>query len=85
MSKIKPNNVIKHEKFIDVCFQVSQASELDGAFIIKGLWINMGFERSWIIDKGEIFIKIKDLDKWYMCTDIAQNPCLRYCEWRKIN
>jgi hypothetical protein len=85
MSKIEPNSIIKHEKFMDVCFQVSQAFELGDDILIKGLWINMGFEKSWIIDKGEIFIKRKDLDKWYVCADMTQNPCLRYCEWRKIN
>jgi hypothetical protein len=85
MSKIEPNSIIKHEKFMDVCFQVLEASELYDTFNIKGWWVNMGFERSWIINKGEIFIKRKDLDKWYMCTDAAQNPCLRYCEWQKIN
>lgn len=81
MSKIKPGDVIKHEKFMDVCFLVYGVSQKDDGFGIVGCWMNMGYTRSWMIDTGEIFIKNEDIPKWAVCTDEGSKACIRYCTW----
>jgi hypothetical protein len=81
MSKIKPGDVIKHEKFTDVCFCVSEVSQENDGFSIVGCWMNMGYTRSWMIDSGQIFIKYEDISKWAACIDASSKPCIRYCTW----
>lgn len=81
MSKIKPGDIIKHEKSVDVCFSVSGVSQKDDGFVVVGFWMNMGYTRSWMIDSGHILIKYEDIPKWAVCIDAGSKPCIRYCTW----
>lgn len=82
---IKPGDVIKHEKFMDVCFLVSEVSQKEDGFRVVGSWMNMGYTKSWMIDNGIFFIKTEDIPKWSVCIDEGSNPCLRYCTWISLS
>lgn len=40
---------IKHEKFMDVAFEVEFAHDLGETVLVCGYWWNQGLERSWLI------------------------------------
>ena len=77
---IKPGDVIKHEKFMDVFSGLWGFSE--------GRWLQRcrmldehGHTKSWMIDNGTFFIKTEDIPKWSVCIDEGSKPCIRYCTW----
>ena len=86
---IQPGDVIKHEKFMDVCFVVHAVGQLEyGATEahLQGWWMNQGFVKSWVIDFNTVSLTLK-FDKrseWLICTDKHADPCLRKCPWQKI-
>lgn len=82
---IKPGDVIKHEKFMDVCFMLSRVFKGKKGIKVSGVWMNMGYTRSWFIEDGSFEIKMEDLQSWLICTDEKVNPCLRYCPWEKVS
>lgn len=47
--KIDSWDVIKHEKFMDVCFEVEYAHEMGDSVHVCGYWWNQGFEKSFLI------------------------------------
>lgn len=82
---IRPGDVIKHEKFMDVAVLVYSVGVLEvGATSIQiyGTWMNQGYVRSWVIgDSTDFSIKVEDLSKWYLCVDEQKDQCLRKCDW----
>lgn len=89
--KLKSNDVIKHENFMDVAiFLTADPIPLkDGGLAIKGLWMNQAFVNSFIIDPFREFgkmrhkIKKEDVSKWLKC----ENPsakCIRYEKWERV-
>lgn len=82
---IRPGDIIKHEKFMDVAVNVSFVGCLEvGAtsILVAGEWMNQGFEKSWNIGKMTLFdIPVDKLTEWYLCVNPEADECLRKCEW----
>jgi len=82
---IRPGDVIKHEKFMDVAIYVTGVGCLEhGATSIQivGLWMNQGFEKSWFIGHpANVNLSVDKLTEWYLCVNPEADKCLRKCEW----
>lgn len=78
--------VIRHRKWKDVAFKVDMALCEFGRYDIWGQWINLGFEKSWVIyDDVKITVMSEELgrgDFLYCCDPEAK--CLRYEQWIEI-
>lgn len=83
MFPIRTGMVIRHKMFRDVAFSVSRCFDCGSRYEIKGFWINLGFEHSWIIDKAKIDIEKADVHDWLYCGD-NEAKCLRYENWLKL-
>lgn len=83
---IKENWLIKHKNSMDVCFDICDVVFCGNKLILWGFWINMGYEKSWVIDPNclnKITIeksKVTDL----LCTDDRYAKCFRYCDWKEV-
>ena len=87
--------IIKHDKAMDVMFDVMQVIWTPTRLKLKGAWLNMGFVdagRNWIIpasgkQDGRYIVHIEiaheDLKNWKFC-GTPQAKCLRYEKWLKI-
>ena len=53
---IEAGDYIKHEKFMDVALHVEYSYDNGDHFLVTGLWMNQGFEKSW-------YVPFKDLKK----------------------
>ncbi len=74
--------IIKHEKFMDVAFQIIDA-ESDPDFIY-GYWINLGQgPEAYLIDNKLHPIKVKDWNEWYLFRG-EEPSLLRKGPWEKI-
>ncbi len=82
---IKPNQIIKHIRAMDVCFLVDKVRGPYGPnqrVELTGEWINMGFEKSFLIgERQKIKMTLAKSLEWQICMDPAVE-CLRYAEWK---
>lgn len=78
------DQIIKHTRAMDVCFDVYDVNYLENVFKLKGCWINMGFVNSFPLKHEIISISHENLLKnWLVCTK-PDSPCLRYAIWSRI-
>lgn len=70
--------IIRHKRFLDVCFEVHQASYED--LWAKGFWLNMGYTKSWYLPIEYDFIDGIIRKDWEQCTT-PEVKCLRYGTW----
>jgi len=68
--------IIRHKRFLDVCFEVELVYYSTGQ--IMGKWLNMGFVESWYLKRGSIFLS--DAREWEKCLE-PDAKCLRYAKW----
>jgi hypothetical protein len=68
--------IIRHKRFLDVCFEVFTGLE-DRAV---GKWINMGYVNSFYLPVKSEIIEIKNKAEWEKCTT-PNVKCLRYGTW----
>lgn len=64
---------------MDVCFDVDIVYYSTGQ--LMGRWINMGYIKSWYLDKGSIFVR--DMAQWEKCLN-PDAKCLRYATWEPL-
>jgi hypothetical protein len=80
---IRVGNVIRHRRALDVVFRVDKVFNVGHKLKIKGHWINMGFVKSWVIDRANITIETKDLGNWSRA-QFNDSECFRYEGFRRI-
>jgi len=98
MKAIESWDVIKHDAFMDVAFEVEYAVEYTNDIMVTGYWYNQGFEKSWMLpyyrnsraramgqpSTQTFFIKRADLHKWSKVINPRKDvACLRKCDWEK--
>lgn len=78
--------VIKHERNMDVCYQVVSQYEGSTHLKLKVRIINMGFEKSYFIFPNTTNIEINkfDLDNWSTLLDTGNNVCYRNCKTEAV-
>lgn|SRR5574343_102928 len=77
--------LIKHDKAMDLCFQVVSIYEGSSSYKVKGYFYNMGFVSSYNIFPytSNIVIKKQDLvDNWKWT--FYDTECVRFNEWKPI-
>lgn len=85
---IKKGMIIKHDKFMDVAFDVHQVLGPFGSnqyLKIKGEWINQGFVKSYYIGERQVIkVASKNVKHWSLCLDPNDHACLRNCYWSRL-
>lgn len=80
--------IIKHERFLDVAFEVSEVITRQDEYTVRGRWINQGSAESFYIfpinQMDKIKIMKEDRAKWFKCVDPDADKCLRKCQWMKL-
>ncbi len=66
---------------MDLCFEVT--SNMFDLLYIEGYWINMGYVKSWYIDKKLVTGTVQRKDEWEKCLDYGAK-CLRYAKWEPL-
>ena len=95
MVNIKNGDLIKHEKFLDVCLEVRDVFDYGHGLKIRGVWWNMGFVESYsmgITVTLNVAKNSTDIAS-YRRTDISQwqvlshesflDSCFRNSKWLK--
>lgn len=80
---IKSGDIIKHEKSMDVCFDVIKVYEGSTSYHIKGRWMNQGFTESFYIFTNPCRIKLpkSEYKNLLYCKNPEFDICLRKAEW----
>lgn len=82
---MKPGLIIKHPRFMDVALLVHRVRGPYGPnqrMEVIGDWINLGFERSFLIGERQKIRKTKSyFDQWQVCLD-PELTCLRNARWK---
>lgn len=78
--------IIRHKKWEDVAFRVTDALVEFGRYQVWGQWVNMGQEKTWVITAGS-HIKIQgesvDEGNWYYCLEPSAK-CVRKEKWLRF-
>lgn len=80
---IRPHDIIKHEKFMDVCAYVEKAFYVKekSLFKLKVSWINMGFNNSyWLNILSNIEIPKTKLSEWKLLP-MSRQLDMKYCKF----
>lgn len=83
----RKNDVIKHERFLDVAFKVHSFRIYENTVKIKGVWLNQGFTRTFVIDftPRTLTFKKDKLSEWLILHHEDQNlECIRNARWVKV-
>jgi len=76
--------IIKHERNMDVCYDVIKCFDVGHKLKLKVQVINMGFVSSYYLNiQLNIEILKTDLPNWYEVEDKTAK-CLRYAKWSKL-
>lgn len=82
--KLHRGMMIKHKLYQDVAFSVNYAEIFLEDYEVNGYWMNLGNDKSWIIDQANIKIPIRELDdSWFYCVE-PESKCLRKEKWIKL-
>lgn len=90
---MKSGDIIKHIRALDIAILLTEDPVLqkgngllENHYIIKGLWMNQGFDSSYMVnpkeDYGKVSTEISE-NEWLIC----ENPkakCVRYEKWSPI-
>jgi hypothetical protein len=71
---------IKHKQSKDVCYEVTNVKKLNGDYLYSLTIWNMGFEKSWVIDKCKV--ENVDLKNFVYYSDNIE--CLRNAQWKEF-
>lgn len=71
--KLKVGSLIRHEKFMDVALRIytdpSIIGEIHRGLHFHGLWVNLGFTKSFEIGYSEeLRIHLNNIGDWQVCT-----------------
>jgi hypothetical protein len=79
------SSIIKHERSMDVCYEILNAFIGSENFKLKVRVINMGFNQSYYIFNRHIYIEIKkdNIGDWFFLVD-KDDTCYRYSRWKQI-
>lgn len=58
---IEAGDYIKHEKFMDVALHVQYAYDQGDHWLVTGIWMNQGFEKSWLIPFKDLSRRKRDM------------------------
>jgi hypothetical protein len=75
--------IIRHKRAMDVAFDISKRFDtgpIGRRFKLKGHWINMGFDESYVIMPDKIEIQYEDLENWEYCLNPFEK-CIRKSLW----
>lgn len=87
---MKQGHFLKHDKFLDVCFEILHVFDYGHGMVVKGRWWNQGFEASYCIHTRVVKLNIAkeskniklgrttSIDQWYAT---APATCLRNSKW----
>lgn len=77
--------IIKHNRAMEVAFRVWNKSVDAHGMYVKGVWVIMGYNKSWYIPvmAQTFYIFKKDLKNWKV-TELSKNACIRYNNWRSL-
>lgn len=81
------DDVIKHEKFLDVAFKVHSFKTYGNKIRVKGMWLNQGFEETFIIfDRPTTIMLTKDkLHEWLILNYEDKGlKCIRNGRWQRL-
>lgn len=94
---IRKGDFIKHEKFLDACFEVKKCYDYGHGIVVTGVWWNQGFVESFSLGiKGKIEIAKLDsarnskrktsVSEWLKLSGISKlDSCLRFSDgWNKL-
>lgn len=78
------NRIIKHDRNMDVCYNIIHSFDTGKKIKVKAYAVNMGYVESYYLNILLKFVIDKsDLDQWTQCSNIDVK-CLRYSDWRKL-
>lgn len=76
--------IIKHERNMDVCYDVVKSLDVGHKMILKVQVINMAFVSSYYMNFAfNIEINKTNMASWSECEDKTAK-CFRYAKWRKL-
>lgn len=79
---------LKHDRAMDVCFEVLWCLDVGHKIKMKGKWWNMAYVNSYDIFPGykpaKIEIRKEDLGDWKQTKNQQLLACLRNCDWRPL-
>jgi hypothetical protein len=82
---IENGDIIKHEAFLDVAFEVHYAygSGINDDVMVTGEWMNQGQVNSWYIPNNipHFTIKKERIHEWFKVVYPKKDKCLRHCDW----
>ena len=73
--------IIRHKRFLDVCFQTLSGPTYGECLNYWGRWVNMGYVSSWYLPIQNQWIELRDESDWEKCTNWEDMACLRYGTW----
>lgn len=79
--------IIKHERFLDLAIMITKPliRLKDGSVIIRGHYINQGFNKSYDLNINvKLRINKDDKSKWLVC-NTPLDMCVRYSTWRPFD
>ena len=83
----RKNDIIKHERFMDVAFEIRHIFGPYGPndkYKVKGNWLNQGFINTYSLRYQQTLIIYRnDFCNWLICDD-PNIKCIRNSSWRKI-
>jgi hypothetical protein len=95
---IQAYDYIKHEKFMDVAFEVESAYDDGVHIIVSGYWMNQGNDKSWYcpvykngrdraigkLHLDSFKILKENLHQWSKVKIPPTSDCLRKCDWEAV-
>lgn len=79
---------LKHDRFMDVCFEVTWSLDVGHKIKLKGNWWNMAYVNSFELFRGykpsKIDIRKEDLKDWKQTRNRPPLACLRDCDWQPL-
>jgi hypothetical protein len=76
--------IIRHERNMDVCYDVVKCFDVGDRLKLKVQCVNMGYVNSYNLNiLSKIEIDKKNIASWSECED-RNVKCLRYAKWSKL-
>jgi hypothetical protein len=80
--------IIKHKKFMDIAFLVTDKmafkSYPGGYTLFMGEWLNLGFTKSWRLGEHQTIDITPDKAKDWLVCDSPDDECLRFSQWSPL-
>jgi hypothetical protein len=79
--KLKVGDIIKHNNSMDVCIIVNK---IITPTKVGCRFINLGFNKSFVITPKEYIVEIRDFSEWRICNKM-EGKCLRFEKWEELS